>query len=63
MDKLNVLGRVALVVGLGASLMSAIVGEKKTERRIDQKVNMALASREKKEKKEDEVIEAEVVKD
>lgn len=43
---IKVLGIVASLIGVGASLVSDWVSEKKMEEEIDKKVNEALAKRE-----------------
>lgn len=42
----KILGIVATVVGIGATLLTDWVNEKKIEGRIDEKINEALANRE-----------------
>lgn len=44
---IKVLGIIASAVGIGASLLSGWVEDKKMDERIDVKVNEALAKREK----------------
>jgi len=46
---MNILGLSATVVGIGATLVSNIVNEKKMEEKIEEKVNEALAKQEKEE--------------
>jgi hypothetical protein len=46
---IKALGIAAAIVGMGATLLSDWVDEKKTEKIIDEKVNEALAKREKDE--------------
>lgn len=42
---IKVLGILATVVGIGANLLSDFVGEKKTDAKIQEKVNKALAEK------------------
>ena len=51
---IRILGLVASVIGVGASLISDWVNDKKTEEMVDEKVEAALAKREKKEEERPE---------
>lgn len=42
----KILGIVATIVGIGATLLSDWVNEKKMDEKIDEKINEALANRE-----------------
>lgn len=53
-NSIKIFGIVATVAGIGASLITDWVNEKKMDEKIDEKINDALASREECEDDEEE---------
>ena len=49
MSLLSTIGMAASLVGIGANLVNDYVNERKMEEMIDEKIDQALAAREKKE--------------